>query len=162
VVERLTIVGGGPRLDALRHKVAALGLTDVVNLPGYLPENEVRGLLASSHVGLFASRNSMAEGGFEGFGLAVQELAAAGLPVLVGAAGGAGEAAQDPWARRLDPDNLWAWVTAIEDLYANEEDRLAMGVAALTWAQAIDPLDSAKRFAGALLHPRGRAEKAGR
>jgi glycosyltransferase involved in cell wall biosynthesis len=154
VVERLTIVGGGPRLVALRHKVAALGLTAVVDLPGYLPENEVRDLLVTCHVGLFASRNSLAEGGFEGFGLAVHELAAIGLPVLVGAAGGAVEAAHDPWAWKLDPDDLWAWVQAVEELYAHEDQRLAMGEAALAWARDIAPLDSARTFTRALMEPR--------
>jgi phosphatidylinositol alpha-1,6-mannosyltransferase len=150
-VERLTIIGGGPRLAALREKVATLGLSDVVHLPGHLPENAVREELATAHVGLFPSRSSMAEGGFEGFGLAVHELAAAGLPVLVGAAAGAIEASHRPWARQLDPDDLWAWVEAVESMYANENQRRAMGAAALSWANAIDPLDSTRRFAGALL-----------
>jgi phosphatidylinositol alpha-1,6-mannosyltransferase len=158
VVERLTIIGGGPRLGALREKAAALSLKDVVDFPGHLPENEVRVLLATSHVGLFASRNSMAEGGFEGFGLTVHELAAAGLPVLVGAVAGACEAAHDPWARTLDPDDLWAWVEEVDHLYADEDRRLGMGVAALHWASAIDPHDSANRFTGALLRRRDREQ----
>jgi phosphatidylinositol alpha-1,6-mannosyltransferase len=162
VVERLTIIGGGPRRIALLAKAAALGLKEVVDLPGHLPETEIQALLATSHVGLFASRDSIAEGGFEGFGLAVHELAAAGLPVLVGAAAGATEAAHAPWARQLDPDDLWAWVQAAEYLYANEEQRRAMGTAALGWASAIDPLDSAKRFTGALLRQRGGGPRGGR
>jgi phosphatidylinositol alpha-1,6-mannosyltransferase len=162
VVERLTIIGGGPRRLALREKAAALSLKEVVDLPGHLPENEVRALLSTCHIGLFASRDSMAEGGFEGFGLAVHELAAAGLPVLVGAAGGATEAAHDPWARQLDPDDLWAWVEAVEYLYANEDQRAAMGEAALAWANAIDPLASAKKFTGALLQQPSGAPKGGR
>jgi phosphatidylinositol alpha-1,6-mannosyltransferase len=133
-------------------------LADVVHLPGHLPETEVRAQLATAHVGLFASRSSLAEGGFEGFGLAVHELAAAGLPVLVGAAAGATEASHDPWAAELDPDDLWAWVEAIEALHANETRRREMAAAALSWANAIDPLSSAKSFTGALLNhrPNGR------
>jgi phosphatidylinositol alpha-1,6-mannosyltransferase len=162
VVERLTIIGGGPRRIALLEKAAALGLKDVVDLPGHLPEIEIQGILTTSHVGLFASRDSIAEGGFEGFGLAVHELAAAGLPVLVGAAAGATEAAHAPWAHQLDPDDLWAWVQAAEYLYANEEQRLAMGTAALTWANAVDPIDSAKRFTRVLLQQRDRGLRDGR
>jgi phosphatidylinositol alpha-1,6-mannosyltransferase len=163
VIERLVIIGGGPRLGALREKAAALGLSDVAQFPGHLPENEVRALLAESHVGVFASRDSMAEGGFEGFGLAVHELAAAGLPVLVAAVAGAIEASHDPWARKLDPDDLWAWVVAIEELYSNEDQRFAMGVAALTWGNAIDPLDTTRRFARALLeNQRNGARRDGR
>lgn len=158
-VERLTIIGGGPRLAALREKVATLGLSDVVRFPGHLPENEVREELATAHVGLFPSRSSMAEGGFEGFGLAVHELAAAGLPVLVGAAAGAIEAGHRPWARVFDPDDLWAWVEAVESLFANEDQRRAMGAAALRWANAIDPLDSTRKFAGALLPRRDSSQE---
>ena len=159
VVERLTIIGGGPRLAALREKASALGLENVADLPGHLPEEGVRAILATSHIGLFASRDSMAEGGFEGFGLAVHELAAAGLPVLVGTSAGATEAAHDPWARLLDSDDLWAWVEAVEELYADEDQRLAMGAAALAWATAIDPTHSAKCFTRVLLrHPSGELE----
>ena len=151
VVEDLTIIGGGPRLDALGEKAASLGVAEVVELPGHIPDENILGILANSHVGLFPSRNSIAEQGFEGFGLVVHELAAAGLPVLVGAAGGAVDAARDPWAWLLDPDDLWGWVDAIERLHANEDMRLAMGEAALVWASAVDPLESAREFARALL-----------
>jgi phosphatidylinositol alpha-1,6-mannosyltransferase len=159
LVERLTIIGGGPRLGALREKAAALGLKDVVHLPGHLLEDDVRAVLATSHVGLFASRDSMAEGGFEGFGLAVHELGAAGLPVLVGTSAGAAEAAHNPWARLLDPDDLWEWVEAVDELYSKEDQRLAMGAAALAWATEIDPIHSARCFSRVLLrHPSGEPE----
>ena len=150
VVERLTVIGGGPRLDALREKSAALGAGSV-ELTGHLPEREVGAVLANSHVGLFPSRDSVAERGFEGFGLTVHELAAAGLPVLVGAAAGALDAAEGSWARRLDPDDLWAWVAAVEELYADEPKRLQMARAAVSWASAIDPVDTTSRFTRALL-----------
>jgi glycosyltransferase involved in cell wall biosynthesis len=163
VVDRFTIIGGGPRHCALREKAAALGVSDVVALPGHLADEEIGPLLRDCDVGLFASRDSIAERGFEGFGLVVHELAAAGLPVLVGAAAGALDAAVAPWARLLDPDDLWSWVEAVTDLHANEAARLALGEAALEWAAAADPTESAREFALALLHPRvdRRREKAG-
>ena len=152
VVERLTVIGGGPRLPALRTKAASLGLGDTVHLTGHLAEADVSAILTASHLGLFPSRNSLlAEGGFEGFGLAVHELAAAGLPVLVGAVAGALDAAEGSWARPLDPDDLWAWVRAAEEIHADEAQRLAMATAALSWASAIDPLDTTSRFVSALL-----------
>jgi glycosyltransferase involved in cell wall biosynthesis len=159
VVESLTIIGGGPRLPALRTKAVELGLGDVVDFPGHLPMDKISSILAVSHVGLFASRDSMAENGFEGFGLVAHELAGAGLPVLAGAAGGTTEAVQAQWGRLLDPDDLWAWVEAIRELHANEAQRREMGAAGLAWANSIDPLASARAFARALLdehptHPR--------
>jgi glycosyltransferase involved in cell wall biosynthesis len=164
VVDRLTIVGGGPRQRALQEKAAALGVDDVVDLPGHLADEEIGSLLGACDVGLFASRDSIAEHGFEGFGLVVHELAAAGLPVLVGAAAGALDAAVSPWARLLDPDDLWSWVEAVEELHANEALRLAMGEAALDWVLATDPIESACDFGRALLRqpPARRTEGASR
>jgi len=154
VVERLTIIGGGPRLGALRKKAAALGLHNVVDLPGYLLPGEVGKIFSSSHVGLLASRDSMAERVFEGFGLVVHELAGAGLPVLAGAAGGTSEALQEPWGYSLDPDDLWAWVEVVERLFNDENRRREMGSAALAWANSIDPLGSARAFARVLIEKR--------
>jgi glycosyltransferase involved in cell wall biosynthesis len=140
-------------------KVASLGLDDLVDLVGHISDAEIPGVLACSHVGLFASRQSLAERGFEGFGLVVHELAAAGLPVLVGDAAGAPDAALEPWARLVDPDDLWAWVEAVEDFFANEERRLALGDSALRWAAAIGANDPAQNFARRLL---GRSRGAAR
>lgn len=151
VVERLTIIGAGHRLDRLREKAVALGVDSIVDLPGHLPDNDVYQVLASSHVGLFASRHSVAEKGFEGFGLVVHELGAAGLPVLVGAAAGAVDAAIEPWAKLLDPDDLWVWVDAVEQLYADEGRRLEMGQAALRWARTFNPGEPASAFARSIL-----------
>jgi glycosyltransferase involved in cell wall biosynthesis len=130
-------------------------MDQAVDLPGHLPPREVGIILSSSHVGVLASRDSMAERVFEGFGLVVHELAGAGLPVLAGAAGGTTEALQEPWGRSLDPDDLWGWVEAIEHLYTDEDQRREMGAAALAWANAIDPLGSARAFARVLFekHP---------
>lgn len=153
VVDRLTIIGGGPRQGALQEKAVALGVDDVVDLAGHVSDMEIGRLLSECDVGLFASRDSIAERGFEGFGLVVHELAAAGLPVLVGAAAGALDAAVAPWARLLDPDDLWCWVEAIEELYADEASRLAKGEAALDWVRAADPAESAREFGRALLQP---------
>jgi glycosyltransferase involved in cell wall biosynthesis len=163
VVDRLTIIGGGPRQRVLQEKAIALGVDDVVDLAGHLPDEEIGRRLGDCDVGLFASRDSIAERGFEGFGLVVHELAAAGLPVLVGAAAGAFDAAVAPWGRLLDPDDLWCWVEAVEELYADESARLGMGEAALDWMVAEDPVESAREFARAILHPRpARSEEAAR
>jgi glycosyltransferase involved in cell wall biosynthesis len=129
-------------------------MDQAVDLPGHLPPREVGIILSSSHVGVLASRDSMAERVFEGFGLVVHELAGAGLPVLVGAAGGTIEALHEPWGRKLDPDDLWAWVEAIEQLYGDEDRRREMGTAALAWASSIDELGSAREFARVLLEKR--------
>ncbi|CAB4887298.1 unannotated protein [freshwater metagenome] len=151
VIDELTIIGDGPRLEALRDKALQLGVGDTARLPGFVPDSALADVLARAHVGLFPSRDSVAEQGVEGFGLAIHELAAAGLPVLVGRAGGAVDAAIEPWARLLDPDDLWSWVSAIEDLYSREDMRRELGQAALSWARATTPHASADEFSAALL-----------
>ena len=149
-VESVTIVGGGPRLDALRAKAQALGVGDVVSLTGYLPDSEVFAMLAASHLGVFPSRDSAAEGGFEGFGLVVHEMAFAGLPVLVGNAGGAADIVAEEWAVPLDPDDLYAWVDAVAGLHGDEERRCALAKVALHWASKIDTTAGARRYRNAV------------
>jgi glycosyltransferase involved in cell wall biosynthesis len=150
VVDRVTVIGGGPRLAALRAHVSAQNLARVVEFTGHLPDIDIGRLLQTCHVGAFPSRDS-GPGGFEGFGLVVHELAAAGLPVLVGAAAGAVDAAHDPWAVLLDPDDLSAWVSVLQDLHANEHKRWSMACASLAWMTNVDPLGTARDFASALL-----------
>jgi glycosyltransferase involved in cell wall biosynthesis len=122
VIDRLTIVGDGPRRAALKARVAQLELSDVVDPPGRLDDDELAAVLTKAHVGVFASRDAVAEGGFEGFGIVVQELAAAGLPVIVGDAAGAHNAAHSPWATLVDPDDTSAWVRAVEELVQSKAE----------------------------------------
>jgi len=150
IVERLTVVGGGPRLAALQAKVDRLGIAHLVRLTGPIGDEALAVLLREAHVGLFPSRRSITEAGFEGFGLAVQELAAAGLPMIVGACAGALDAALPEWSLLVDPDDLRAWVDAVAWLAANEDERMRMGEAAATWAESIDPTETARQFVEAI------------
>ncbi len=65
-------------VDALRDRAAAWGLEERVRFHGALPEAPLREILARAELALFPSR-------YEGFGLAVVELMAAGMPVVVSA-----------------------------------------------------------------------------
>jgi glycosyltransferase involved in cell wall biosynthesis len=149
-VERLTVVGGGPRLPALQRKVDRLGITHLVRLTGPVDDETLAVLLGEAHVGLFPSRRSITEAGFEGFGLVVQELAAAGLPMIVGGCAGALDAALPEWSLLVDPDDLRAWIDATAWLAANEDERMRMGEAAATWAESIDPTETARHFVEAI------------
>lgn len=150
LVDCLTIVGDGPRRAALERKTQRLGVDDVVKFAGRLTDEEIGRVLGQADVGLFPSRDAIAEGGFEGFGLVIQEFAAAGLPVLVGAAAGAVEAMAPPWSIGLDPDDLRAWVDALEHLVSHPEDREEMARAATLWIQGIDSRATARLFVEAL------------
>ena len=71
----LAIVGEGPELENLKVKIQDLGLEDNVKIFGGLPDREMYKILCRSKIFVFPSR-------FEGWGLAVAEALACGLPVV--------------------------------------------------------------------------------
>ncbi len=149
-VEHLTIVGDGPRRAALQTRIDQLGLGHRVTLAGRLDDDEMSDVLAASDVGVFASRNSPAEGGFEGFGIVIHELAAAGLPVVVANAAGATDAAHPEWANLVEPDDVRAWVEAIDGLAHNIEHRLAQAAAAAEFGRTLSTAATAQAYVAAL------------
>lgn len=150
IVSRLTIIGDGPRRGDLERKASTLGIQEFVHFVGGVDDASLVKILVDADLGLFPSRDSVAEGAFEGFGLVVQEMASAGLPVLVGRAAGALDAAGPGWSVLLDPDDVRAWTRAVESIARDEPTRLRMAEAAVAWAQAVDPGKVAHQFLDAL------------
>ncbi len=148
-VADVTVVGDGPRRGALEHKAAELQVSDIVRFVGAASDSERFDALSHAHVGLFPSRETLGEGS-EGYGLATQEMAAAGLPVLAGRAGGTVDAVDDAWGVLLDPDDLRSWVVELQALADEEPRRLRMGAAGIAWAEAVDPGDAPRRLLEAL------------
>ncbi|MBK9180736.1 MAG: glycosyltransferase [Acidimicrobiales bacterium] len=149
-IEELVVVGDGPRRGALEERARRWGAAPFVRFTGWLRDDEVRVLLGSCHIGLFPSRWSRAEEGFEGFGLVIHEFAAAGLPVLVGDEAGARDAAVAPWAMLIDPDDLGAWVESVDRLANDEDHRVELARAAWEWAAAVDSALTAHEYVEAL------------
>lgn len=137
-VEVLTIIGDGPLRAAMERKSVDLGVESFVRFPGRLDDEAVGRVLTEAHLGLFPSRFSPAEGGFEGFGLVIQEFAAAGLPVLAGDAGGVPDACHPSWSILLDPSDVRAWVTTITRLAGDEDERFSLVEGAHRWACDVD------------------------
>lgn len=73
---RMTIVGGGESLPALKREVAELKLDDAVRFTGLLPEADKDAILRESHLLLHTSLR-------EGWGLNVIEANALGTPAVV-------------------------------------------------------------------------------
>jgi len=73
---RAAILGDGPERPAILRQVAELGLQDVVDVPGFVPAEEVDATLARATCMLLPSRR-------EGYGMVVIEAARLGTPSIV-------------------------------------------------------------------------------
>lgn len=113
---RLTLVGDGPARDAVRARVAAAGLTDVVDLRGRLPRDEVRRTYRDADVFVAPAR-------LEAFGIAALEARTSGLAVLAHAGTGVGEFVTDGLDGFLVADD--AEMTEAVVLLARERELLA-------------------------------------
>jgi glycosyltransferase involved in cell wall biosynthesis len=82
---RLVLVGAGPEEEAMRARIAALGLADKVHLPGFLGAEDVSRLLADALALVLMST-------VEQWGLVVNEALAFHLPVIASGAVGARDA----------------------------------------------------------------------
>lgn len=77
----LTLVGEGPLRRTLTDRVAELGLSDAVDLPGSIPHEQALDLMREHDLLVHPSR-------YETFGMTIVEGIAAGMPVLVTRCGG--------------------------------------------------------------------------
>jgi len=73
---RAVLVGRGPELDAIRARVAALGLAGRIALPGFVDADEIERLQAGAAAIVQPSER-------EGYGMVVVEASARGVPVVV-------------------------------------------------------------------------------
>ena len=73
---RCVILGDGPDFEATRERITELGLTEVVELPGWVPHEDLMRWIASASCLLHPSER-------EGYGLVVVEAASVGTPAIV-------------------------------------------------------------------------------
>jgi glycosyltransferase involved in cell wall biosynthesis len=101
---RLTLAGAGEMADALRTRVAQLGLSDKTEFPGRLPHDRMPAAVRAMDVVLMPSVCQ------ESFGVAAIEASACEVPVVASRVGGVGEAVVDRVTGLLvppgDPDAL--------------------------------------------------------
>ncbi|MCO5997675.1 glycosyltransferase family 4 protein [Actinoallomurus rhizosphaericola] len=94
---RIHVIGRGPEEARLRARIAVRGLSDLVVLHGYLPEEDKNALVARARLHLSASRG-------EGWGLSVMEAAALGVPTVAYDVDGLRDAVVDGVTGRLVRD----------------------------------------------------------
>lgn len=138
-----------------RAEIAALGLEQVVTLAGRVPEEALLRWYAQADVFALPSLNDGWK--FEGFGLALLEASAAGLPVIGSRECGAEDAVEDGVTGLLIPqhESATALAEAILALLSDPARRAAMGAAgraraaAYTWDRAALALQALyQRLAG--------------
>lgn len=91
---RYVIVGNGVLREYLQNLARSLGVADVVDFVGEVPDERLPAMYFDCDVFVQLSREDRT-GGVEGFGIVCLEAAAAGKPVIAGASGGLLSAVSD-------------------------------------------------------------------
>jgi len=126
---RLTLAGDGEMTDSLRELITDLGLSDMVSLPGFVPPDQIYGLLREHHIMVMPSRH-------EAFGVVALEAGACSRPVIAADVGGVSEVVRDGVTGVLvPPDDPEALSDAIIRLGRDEKMRVRMGAEAYSWVQ---------------------------
>ncbi len=135
---RLVVVGDGWWSDRLKAEAQRLGVDDLTEFTGFVNETRKHELLAQSWVLALPSLK-------EGWGLAVVEAAAHGIPaVAYHSAGGVTESIVDGVTGVLADDDVRAFTDALRQLLTDGDQRQSLGAAArdrakcFTWAQTAE------------------------
>jgi len=121
----LTLVGGGACESHLRELSMALGLTDRVHFTGVLIGELLAEQYARADIFVLPSLS-------EGFGVAVVEAMATGLPVVATRSGGPEDIVDDTSGLLARPDDVADFLSALEHLIARlgDYDRAAIAASA--------------------------------
>ena len=120
-------------VDRVRTAICELNLSGTVELLGRVPDAELLRLYATADV--FALPSVNVDWKFEGYGLALIEASAAGLPVIGSLDCGAEDAVQDGVTGLLVPQRDEAALTAaLVRLLTDRSTAAALGAAGRAWA----------------------------
>lgn len=97
----LTIVGGGPSADAIRHQAETLGLTERIEFTGPLPERSTLARMAEADIFVLPSL-------MEGLPVVLIEALALQLPVVASRVAGIPELVEEDATGRLFTPSDWA------------------------------------------------------
>lgn len=123
---RAVIAGRGGHADELERQVRARRLGRAVDFVGWLPETQLRGLIAAADLVVVPSL-------YEPFGLVALEAAALGAPLVVAGTGGLAEFVEDGGTGRVfAPGDAEALTQAIVDAIRDADGSQAMATAART------------------------------
>jgi glycosyltransferase involved in cell wall biosynthesis len=145
---RLTIAGDRTRDIAtaaqLDSDIESHGLGDRVTVLGAVPPERISELFSASDLFVLASR-------FEGYGMALAEAIAHGIPVVSTKAGAIPQTVPAGAGLLVPPDNAFALAQALRRLIGNPAERLRFATNAREAAAQLPTWqDSARLFAGAI------------
>ena len=150
---RLEVVGQGWWLENLRAHAAMRDVRDLVTLHGWVDEQAKHEILARAWLHLCPSVK-------EGWGIAIMEAAAHGVPsVAYQGAGGVAESIVDTETGLLAVD-LDEFVAQVDRLLTQDEQRARMGAAgreraaSFGWERSVDAFEGVLRETAALAEPR--------
>ncbi|GAB5494626.1 MAG: glycosyltransferase family 1 protein [Phototrophicaceae bacterium] len=116
--ERLPLVlagGKGWLTEPIFEAIERHNLSDSIHLPGFIPTDDLALWYNSAELFIFPSV-------FEGFGLPVLEAMACGTPIMTTNVSSLPEVAQDA-GMSLAPDDITAWVEALQKAYHDRDWR---------------------------------------
>ncbi|NNG16655.1 MAG: glycosyltransferase family 4 protein [Gemmatimonadales bacterium] len=123
---RYAVAGTGPDLERLAALARDLAVRDRVHFLGHVPDAHLPALYNMAEVYLAPSR--LQEDDVEGFGIAISEASASGLPVVAGRSGGTADAVRDGETGLLvDPEDPDAFIEAARLLLSDRALAGAMG-----------------------------------
>jgi phosphatidylinositol alpha-1,6-mannosyltransferase len=123
---RYAIVGSGPKQPELQALASSLGVADRVRFLTGVPDSDLPSLYNCADIYLGLSRPE--ELLIEGFGIALTEASACGVPVVGGRTGGIPDAVRDGETGMLvDSTDLAAVVTVVKALLVDGELRARLG-----------------------------------
>jgi phosphatidylinositol alpha-1,6-mannosyltransferase len=123
---RYAVVGSGPKQVELEALAAQLGVADRVRFLTNVPDSDLPALYNCAELYLGLSRPE--ELLIEGFGIALSEASACGIPVVGGLAGGIPDAVRNGETGILvDSTDLSAVVAVVRSLLADRELRIRLG-----------------------------------
>lgn len=123
------VVGEGPARGELEQLAARLGVSDRVIMAGRVSDAELAA--AYAHADVYLAPSTEVDGDVEGFGMALAEAGAWGLPVIAGRSGGVADAIIDGrTGLTVDPGDADGLEQAVIALLDHPERGQALGAAA--------------------------------
>ncbi len=143
---RYAVIGRGSYADALQSLAGELGVADRVHLLKDVGDDDLPAAIAMGEIYLGLSREAGLD--VEGFGIALLEAAACGLPVIAGASGGIADAvANGETGILVTPGDAEPAADAVRHLLADQALSRRLGdagrervVSRFTWSRVVNDL----------------------